>query len=252
VDEEGCYDCHGLKGFVVRAGGGARLLGIDPERFELSLHGVLECRDCHADIASIPHGEVREVSCGQPCHGLGAGGKSVSHEGLYWEYAASVHGRATDRRVGCLLCHPAPEAREDGTRDRLDEARHCASCHDENPRVLAWFSDRHFTALAAGERRAPSCPDCHTSHRVLASSAPESSTHPAHLAQTCAAGALASGDRRGCHGALSPASVSGASMNPLADGAGAGRALTIVFNILYGALVSALFVRAGLGLIRGR
>jgi hypothetical protein len=251
-DEEGCLGCHGLPGFAVRDAGAARNLWLSPEAFELSAHGELGCRDCHGDITSIPHGQTREVSCGQACHGRAAGGKPYSHEGLYWEYAASSHGNARSPRIGCLVCHPRPARREDATRDKLGAARRCAACHRGNPQVLAWFLDRHAVALAAGNSRAPSCPDCHGAHGVRPEAAPESSVAAQRRTSTCANGALDASPKGGCHGGLAPTSAAGAAMNPLPVRGGSRRGLAAAFNILAALLLAGLVARAGVGFARGR
>ncbi|MHB8834878.1 MAG: cytochrome c3 family protein [Candidatus Methylomirabilia bacterium] len=252
-DEEGCLDCHGLAGFAVRESGKARALGIAAGRFDVSMHADIGCRECHVDIVSIPHGgEHRDVGCGQPCHGLGVGGREVSHEGLYWEYTASAHGSARSRKIGCLVCHPSPERRETAERDKMGEARQCAACHQGSPKVASWFTDRHFLALAGGNRRAPSCPDCHSAHRVRTASAPESSVNRKHLAETCSNGALGAGRKGGCHGTLGESGVAGASMNPLPRGRTGKNRLALVLTLLAGALAAGLVVRAGVGLARGR
>ena len=251
-DEEGCLGCHGLAGLAVRDAGQRRNLTIAGRRFEASTHRDLGCRECHTDVVSIPHGEHREPGCGQPCHGRSAGGKEYSHEGLYWEYATSSHGSATSRKIGCLICHPAPERGEGAERDKLEEARRCASCHRGSPRVRDWFTDRHFLALAGGNRRAPSCPDCHSSHRVRPASSAESTVQPKRLADTCANGAVGTDRRGACHGTLGLAAVAGATMNPLPRARGAGGATALLLVLLPGALAAGLAVRAGVGLLRGR
>jgi len=251
-DEEGCLDCHGLAGFAVREAGKVRALTIVAGRFDASAHGEVGCRECHADIASIPHGEHRDVGCGQPCHGQAAAGREVSHEGLYWEYTASAHGSARSRKIGCLVCHSSPERRESAERDKLAEARQCAACHKGSPMVAAWFSDRHFLALAGGNRRAPSCPDCHSSHRVRPASAPESTVNRKHLAETCSNGALGTGRKGACHGALGESGVAGATMNPLPRARAGKNPFAFVLTLLAGALAAGLVVRAGVGLARGR
>jgi hypothetical protein len=252
ADEEGCLDCHGLAGLAVRDGERRRDLAVADRRFDASTHRDLGCRECHTDIVSIPHGERRVPGCGQPCHGRTAGGKEYSHEKLYWEYAASSHGSATTSKIGCLVCHPAPERREEPGRDKVQEAKRCASCHRGSARVRDWFSDRHFLALAGGNTRAPSCPDCHSSHRVRPSSSSDATVHPARLAETCSHGAV-NGERRGaCHGALDPAAVAGASMSPVARGKGGSGALALLLALLPGTLAAGLVVRAGIGFARGR
>jgi nitrate/TMAO reductase-like tetraheme cytochrome c subunit len=248
-DEEGCLGCHGLEGFAVRAGGAVRALTIAPEPLAASAHGQVSCRDCHAEIAAIPHEEPRPVGCGQACHSGSKAGKDYSHEALYWEYAASVHGV---KKIPCLRCHPAPALTGDAGRDKRAEARQCAACHRAHPVVQGWFGDVHFAALARGDARAPSCPDCHTAHRVWPKSAPQSSVSPRRLAETCGRGALATGQEWPCHGQLGESAVAGAAMNPLPPGGrrrGAGLPLA---TALFGALLAGLVCRAGIGWLTRR
>lgn len=251
-DEEGCLGCHGQAGLSVQEAGKRRELAIEGRSIDASMHRELGCRECHTEIVSIPHGEPRVPGCGQPCHGRTAGGKEYSHEGLYWEFATSSHGSATSRKIGCLVCHPAPERRESAERDRVAEALRCASCHRDSARVRDWFSDRHFLALAGGNKRAPSCPDCHSSHRVRPFSSPESTVNPKRLADTCSSGAVGTERRGACHGVLRPAAVAGAPMNPLTRGGHDGRALGFLLALAPGALTAGLAVRTGIGLLRGR
>jgi hypothetical protein len=251
ADEEGCLGCHGLAGFAVRDGGAVRALAVGGEAYGRAMHGELGCRECHTEIASIPHGESKDVTCGLPCHGKSIGGKTYSHEGLYWEFTASAHGRAGGGTVGCLVCHPAPEARENARRDKLEEARRCAACHRGNPKVRAWFQDRHYLALAGGNRRAPSCLDCHSTHRVYPAAVAESTVNPARLADTCASGVLDAGARGGCHAVRGASAVAGATMNQLPRGRGQGP-LSRGLALLAGVLCAGLVLRAGVGFVRGR
>lgn len=250
-DEEGCLDCHGLPGFAVRAGGKVWSLWLDAASLDSSAHAEVGCRECHADIVSIPHGETREVGCGQPCHSRSAG-QPYSHEGLYWEYTASSHGRSRSPRIGCLVCHPEPGLREDGTRDKLGEARRCSACHRGSPQVRAWFSDRHALALAAGSTRAPSCPDCHGAHGVRPVAAPESPVVAGRRTATCANGALAGEPKGGCHEALRQADAASAAMSPFPRRPGRQGGIGSVLTALAAFLIAGLVGRAGIGLARGR
>jgi hypothetical protein len=250
IDEEGCYRCHGLDGFNSRSGSEVRQLSIVPERFEASVHWPLNCRECHAEVAAIPHlGVDREVSCGHPCHQSDQAGNEYSHESLFWEFSTSAHGGIPEKRIACTFCHPAASLVEAGRRDKLEEVRQCTSCHRRSIMVRRDFQDVHYRALAAGDRRAASCSDCHTVHRVKSSEDTESSTHRERMAETCGSGAM---ERGGCHGALSPKAVRGAGMNPLVRDGRLVRGVTRGFSFVYWGLLLGLLGRAGLGLLRKR
>lgn len=253
LDEEECYRCHGLTGFTVRDGDNLAELTIAPKFFESSVHALLNCRDCHSDIAAIPHGGgTREVSCGQLCHQQDITGEFFSHEALFWEYTTSVHGELPDGKITCMVCHPAESLAETGRRDLLLEVRQCASCHRSNGHVRNYFNDLHYLALTLGNRRAPSCPDCHRAHRILGPDSPDSSVRGEALAGTCGSGAMPSSSSGRCHGDLSPKSVTGANMGALPLPGQSAGGLFWAFTGGYWALLLALAGRAILGLARRR
>jgi hypothetical protein len=252
LDEEECYRCHGLAGFTLRAGDDIVELTIDSRFFESSLHSLLNCRECHSDIAAIPHGtDTRAVSCGQICHQQDLSGEFFSHEALFWEYTTSVHGELPDGKISCMACHPAESLAETARRDLLLEVQQCASCHRSSTHVWGYYNSLHYQALALGNRRAPSCPDCHRAHRILGPDSPDSSIHREALAGTCGAGAIPSRPGGRCHGELSPKSVTGAAMALSPPGRFAG-GLGWAFSGGYWALLLALAGRALLGLVRRR
>ena len=104
-------------------------------------------------------------------------------------------------------------------------------------------------ALALGNRRAPSCPDCHRAHRILGPDSPDSSVHGEALAGTCGSGAISSRPGGRCHGELSPKSVAGAAMAFSPRGKFAG-GVGWIFSVGYWALLLALAVRVVFGLAR--
>jgi hypothetical protein len=253
LDEEECYRCHSLPGFTVRTGDNLANLTIDAQFFESSVHALLNCRECHSDIAAIPHsGGTREVSCGQICHQQNLSGEFFSHEALFWEYATSVHGELPDSKITCMVCHPAESLAKTERRDLLGEARQCASCHRNNGHVRDYFNSLHYLALTLGNRRAPSCPDCHRTHRILAPDSPDSSVHGEALAGTCGSGAASPSSAGRCHGTLSPKSVTGARMGSLPLPGQSAGAIGWAFTGGYWALLLALAGRALLGLVRRR
>lgn len=253
ADEEGCYRCHGLRGFSLRQGDLVKNLALSESFFESSVHSLLNCRECHSDIAAIPHPDAElRVSCGQVCHQRKQSGEPYSHETLFWEYTTSVHGEAVDGGISCMVCHPAGSLSEITSRNLLQEVRQCAACHREREHVQEYFLGFHFFSLARGNRRAPSCPDCHSPHRVLSPNVEESTVSPAKVAATCGNGAIASAPAGRCHGNIGEAASLGAPMTPLPlPGNHAGPARW-AFSFLYWGMLAGLLARVGIGLARKR
>jgi len=253
ADEEECLRCHGLAGLASREGDEVNSLAVEGRFFEASVHSLLNCRECHSDIEAIPHPDASmEISCGQPCHQRDQAGNPYSHESLFWDYTTSVHGQAGDGGIACVTCHPASSLGELARRNLVLEVDQCASCHRRSPHVRTFFGSLHHAALARGDRRAPSCPDCHTSHRILPAEDPESSVHRDRLAGTCGGGALEGGSAGRCHGELSEEAVRGAGMNPLPLPRSGGGGGGWFFTALYWGLLGGLALRALYGAARGR
>lgn len=252
ADEEECYRCHGRPALAVRFGEEVRRISISADFFESSVHALLNCRECHSDISAIPHPDAkRAVSCGQACHQRDATGKLYSHEPLFWEYSESVHGTVEDMAVGCTTCHPAGSLAELGRRDLLHEAGECGSCHADSGHVRDYFASVHYLALAAGSRRAPACPDCHTSHRVHPAGSENSSLGKDAIADTCGGGAIPGAAGR-CHEGVPKDSVAASPRAVLsAPGVRMG-GLGWTFSALYWSLLVGLVFRAVIGMLKGR
>jgi len=57
VAQEVCYECHGDPELRKRRGGEIVSLFVDAAAFGQSVHGTLECNDCHMDVDQddLPH-----------------------------------------------------------------------------------------------------------------------------------------------------------------------------------------------------
>ncbi|RME82131.1 MAG: cytochrome C [Caldilineae bacterium] len=104
-------------------------------------------------------------------------------------FAASAHGQ---KGVPCLGCHadvgdyPHPPLVANDYRDfQVDRYRVCRDCHPDQ--YAATLDSVHARELAAGNRNAPLCTDCHGAHNVV------------HLAERRANISLAC---RQCHAAI--------------------------------------------------
>jgi cytochrome c3-like protein len=155
-----CLTCHG-DADAKRADG--RSVAVDAKRFEGSIHGPLDCVNCHADAAKeLPHADtLAKVACGS------------CHEDIAGKYRDSMHAWAKEKAglVGapsCADCHgkhditPHTVKTSRVYRDRVPAT--CGNCH-------AGVRDKyeagvHAAALKKGASNAPVCVDCHTTHAI--------------------------------------------------------------------------------------
>ena len=215
IDPEECLICHDDEGLTMDKNGREISLDIDPEEYDDSMHGGLDCTDCHEgfDPEELPHKEnIGPVDCSQCHEEASADFARSSHEGeilcsschgdvhvattvladqetcmtchdeAFEEVAGSVHGQ-TDVGAGCLDCHSPHETR--GV-----EADRCLDCHgseefvaenipDEDAQEIASFRDSVHEGIL-------DCSDCHEGHTIQPSDSPDSPVARTHIAETCA------------------------------------------------------------------
>ncbi len=182
--QDECLDCHDETAAVVAE----------------SVHGWLDCVDCHpgADHPDHPDG-LEETSCAG-CHEEAAADLAAgAHDGMAeseGEACTSCHGAAHE-----LLGADAPASPVSA--GRLAET--CGGCH-ANPEmadryrfhlvrpVEAYSASVHARAVGRGEA-GPTCSDCHSSHRILPAADPDSPVYHATVPETCG----------GCHEAVTAA-----------------------------------------------
>src|SRR6516225_3745987 len=84
-----CLTCHADKGLQNAAG---HNISVDGDTFSQSIHGSLNCSDCHADIKEYPHPDkIARVKC------------ATCHAGEEKELSGSVHSNSADHP--CTSCH---------------------------------------------------------------------------------------------------------------------------------------------------
>lgn len=171
-----------------------RLL-LDKEAFLRSVHGNLNCVECHDSIKTLPHRQYLPKPNCQNCH--------ESEEKLWNE---GEHGRAFakgDRDApDCARCHSdyhvmRPDRSGDAELNPANTVRKCASCHADRD-VLGRHKDLKGDAVEtymqtihgrgifqAGLMSAADCSDCHGPHRNLCDEDEKSSISLTNIARTC-------------------------------------------------------------------
>jgi cytochrome b subunit of formate dehydrogenase len=191
-----CLDCHSDKKLTMKKDGHVVSLFVNEAEFSKSMHGTLDCTDCHDgfDGDSIPHkSRMTPVDCAS-CH---------EKEGKL--YATSIHGvshaMGPSGAATCTSCHGAhyivPVKQIDSPVSKLNLPETCGKCHSNksltdryriaNSRAVSQYRDSiHGRALIQmGLILAPSCNDCHGVHDIKRSVDEDSRTNHANIAKTC-------------------------------------------------------------------
>ncbi len=154
------------------------------------------CVDCHSkhDIkgAMDPASPVSRKNLAKTC--------GMCHEEVVKDVMESTHGQAMARGVKeaptCLDCHSDHklETLKGATTLKISE-QVCSRCHASQRmnsklhiagnRVSTFFESYHGLAAKLGSTSAANCASCHGFHKILPSSDPKSSVHPANLVTTC-------------------------------------------------------------------
>ena len=195
-DSDTCLACHSDKTLTTKHGKQTVSLYVDGKRFANSVHAVLTCTGCHADLEGkdIPHPPPAKVDCGT-CH---------SEEQK--QHAKSLHGKALARgdplAPRCYSCHGNHDIvhikEKTSPVAPLRVPFTCGKCHSEGTPVqrnrnipehdiLTNYSESiHGEGLLKrGLTVAPNCASCHTAHSILPHTDPESSIARKNIAATC-------------------------------------------------------------------
>ena len=179
AEEMACADCHDDLP--------------DGEVFAQTVHGFLDCADCHIETAEIPHPEEMEpVDC------------SMCHDDVAEEYLSSVHGQArahgeTDA-PSCAMCHGdihllVPSSDPESPVHVMQLPETCGICHSDPEMVQkfgipvakpieAYHDSVHFRMCEEGEHAA-TCNNCHGTHALYAAGDPRSKVFHTNVPDTC-------------------------------------------------------------------
>ena len=179
-----CLACHADAGLQDASG---HSVAVDAAKFHLSIHGSLQCGDCHTAIKDYPHPDkVTPVQC-ETCHTDEAAG-----------LVGSVHASRAEHP--CTSCHGDahsifPKTDPKSAVYPLNVPRTCGNCHGNValakkhglPNVYPMYLDSiHGFALSKeGLLVAANCQSCHGSHHILSHNNPQSPTYKVNIPKTC-------------------------------------------------------------------
>jgi predicted CXXCH cytochrome family protein len=193
-----CLKCHGDPGLTMDRDGQTIALFVDETTHRLSAHAGTACAQCHVDVT--PHDE-------RPCKTISAPVDcSICHAEHVANYQASTHGMlhaAGDPDAPyCTDCHSKHTTQKKTVHTSPTFAANvpvlCARCHRTGEQAavrietpLGDIVDSYRDSihgkglLKSGLVVTATCTSCHTTHRELPKSDPESSVHSNNIGMTC-------------------------------------------------------------------
>lgn len=189
-----CLSCHDNPELTKDAGGGQTVsVHADPKKLGASVHGPLDCTNCHAEVTGYPHEPApKAVDCGS-CHP-----DSVAA----WDN--SLHAKAVKsgsaRGARCADCHglaheilPSSDPKSKTAHGSIPAT--CSACHAQKfvmekaglsaQSAISYEASVHGRAVARGSAKAAACTDCHDHHAVRPANDPLSGIFKFNVARTC-------------------------------------------------------------------
>ncbi|MBK8857894.1 MAG: cytochrome b/b6 domain-containing protein [Opitutaceae bacterium] len=156
VPNDECMDCHEAEFKAPKKGEPKVWIGVKPEAYAASVHGKLDCVECHTTITEAPHdSKLPAVSC-LDCHEDTAA-KHAFHPRLALNPVPA--GKDTD----CKACHGTHETvgakHADFTFTATRQTKSCGECHEEAAK--AYQASAHVYRPGTGARVTPDCLSCH-------------------------------------------------------------------------------------------
>jgi hypothetical protein len=187
ADVENCLLCHKYPGLSrVDEEGNMRLLFINEEIFNQSVHAKVKCEGCHTDIKKIPHEDVKKVDCLAQCHIIEPSSeKKFSHADVATFMSKSVHSKTDENGnpkkyaedyPDCKDCHDNPLYRPISFFKRVmpgiseTALGRCRVCHPKDEFIFRFYN--HITTRLHTIRNPKNimevCGKCHDDPELVA------------------------------------------------------------------------------------
>lgn len=194
-DVEECFDCHNDPDFTTEDDDGREIsMHVDPEKFASSIHGDLDCTDCHED-ADPDHEELGKANC------VGC------HDDVEEEMKGSAHEIAMRNGMedapACSDCHGShyifASSNPKSMVHPLNLAATCAACHSDpefakrhdirmaDPFAAYKNSVHGIAVLSEHNFEVATCDNCHGTHDIRGMNDSSSLIYWENVPATCGA-----------------------------------------------------------------
>ena len=196
-ENDDCLMCHSDNTLTGEKNGRTFSVFVDSKKLASSVHNGVQCIDCHADLAGADFPHKTDVAPAQcvPCHD--------DEQTLYSE---GIHGKAKAKgdplAPTCQNCHgshniiPVKDPKSAVSPIKIPFV--CGSCHREGTKVQVqrhipeahilenYSESMHGVGLLQkGLSVAATCASCHSPHKILPPSDPQSTIARKNISKTC-------------------------------------------------------------------
>lgn len=190
-----CMRCHANENLKARDG---RSLAVHVEEVASSRHAKVACSQCHSEVNASRVRPCETITTVVDC--------SKCHEQVGQDYQRSMHGQLFAKKDAnapvCKECHGTHRVLGKHDPQSVTFPTNiptlCARCHREGKKAAMRYTGTqheiisHYQEsihgkglLKSGLTVTATCTNCHTSHRELPKSDPESSVNPKNVPATC-------------------------------------------------------------------
>lgn len=186
-DMGNCLLCHKYPGLSrIDEEGNMRLMYVNEEIFNKSVHAKVKCEGCHTDIKKIPHDPAKKVDCLTVCHIIEPSSEQkFSHQDVDKYLSQSVHSKVdkegnpkkfNEDMPTCKDCHDNPLYRPLAFVKKVrpgiaeDAMGRCRVCHKKEDFIFRFYN--HITTRLHKSRSplniAQVCARCHEDPEIVA------------------------------------------------------------------------------------
>jgi predicted CXXCH cytochrome family protein len=192
-----CFACHEDKTLTMDVKGKKKSLFVDPVLFKKSMHSGTDCKDCHEKYNpdEIPHNKNKvKINCSN-CHDKVKSLDNSVHKGNDCAGCHNPHNQSSVKEMKanqpamCLQCHSNKNVKDYTSSTHAKKNIGCDGCHKSGHDVRKiskgevsqvcgtchgthqtdFNNSIHQTVMKNGNKNAPTCIDCHGSHKIISS-----------------------------------------------------------------------------------
>jgi len=161
-----CITCHSNRLSMSMKNGENLSVYVDASVIGNSVHGKLQCTDCHKGFSKTIH-PVRSFSSRRDYSIAASEGCWKCHDKVYKEYEVSVHldmlKGGNQKAPTCSDCH-GDHSVASAKKDKNIGIASCNKCHSDMN--SSYTASMHGKARLKGDEKAPGCSSCHQAHKV--------------------------------------------------------------------------------------